>query len=215
MRSVLGAALVAAILLVCKTPAFAGPPYETDDPAPTDYRSYEIYAFGDRATPSLELNYGLLRNVQFSVSFDDGIHKAEVGVKYRFVTETPARPQVSFYPSLSDGKVFLPVWAQKSAGNWTVFGGGGVTLDPAVPGGHSWSEGIAITRDLSPRTNVGVELFHTGAADEDPAHTDVGLAWIHELGDVHALLFGADATVSGGSALRAYGAYEWRLGPAQ
>ena len=89
------AALAAAIVLVCKTAAFAGPPYETDDPEPTEYRSYEIYAYDDRATPSLEFNYGLLRNVQFSVSFQDGVRKAEVGVKYRFLTETRTRPQIA------------------------------------------------------------------------------------------------------------------------
>ncbi len=117
---------VVAIAVLCLSattaPALAGPPYETDDPEPTAYRHYEIYAFGSydqdashavsAQLPSLEVNYGLMPNVQFSVTlpfagagapgtpFTAGLGDIELGLKLRFVQEAPGRPQVSFYPSV-------------------------------------------------------------------------------------------------------------------
>src|SRR5690348_15594330 len=55
------------ICLVTISPAFAGPPYATDDPEPTDYRSFEVYLYsegthtdGDTSgtLAGLEVNYG-------------------------------------------------------------------------------------------------------------------------------------------------------------
>ena len=56
-----------------------GPPFDTDDPVPTDYRNYEIYralppiasARDPSELPFLEINYGLMPNVQFSIHFGD------------------------------------------------------------------------------------------------------------------------------------------------
>ena len=41
----LGRALVRLVLAGAAGPAFAGPPYLTDDPVPTDTGHWEIYAF--------------------------------------------------------------------------------------------------------------------------------------------------------------------------
>lgn len=143
--------------------AFAGPPYETDDPDPTQYRNYEIYFHVDYRrvdddiesdAGTLEINYGLFPNTQFSVSLPD----LEIGIKYRFIRETSTTPQVSFYPSIEGATLFLPLWAQKSLGKWTLFGGGGLLLGGSSPR-SAWQDGLAITRDLSAATNVGVEIF--------------------------------------------------------
>src|SRR5690348_8670355 len=58
--------LAALALAGAATPAFAGPPYLTDDPVPTDTGHWEIYAFsqgeGHRSSldddTGLDLNYG-------------------------------------------------------------------------------------------------------------------------------------------------------------
>ena len=34
------------VMLALAAPALAGPPYVSDDPEPTDYKHFEIYAFG-------------------------------------------------------------------------------------------------------------------------------------------------------------------------
>jgi hypothetical protein len=104
--------------------AAAGPPYQTDDPQPTDYRHYEIYVFSTYENdvapvhttitnpPSAEINYGLMPNVQFSVDLPLGVVQpaggravfgyadTSIGLKIRFVQEGAGRPQVAFYPSV-------------------------------------------------------------------------------------------------------------------
>jgi hypothetical protein len=85
--------------------AVAGPPYETDDPEPTDVRHFEIYAFssvegagGDRsAAGGLDLNYGPVEDLQLTATLPVAFNRArgaenwssgagdlEVGAKYRF-----------------------------------------------------------------------------------------------------------------------------------
>ena len=103
--------------------AYAGPPFLTDDPVPTDYRHFEIYLYSDGVVdkgantgtlPGLEVNYGALPNVQISAALPVGvtgpsrnqpafgITEAEFGVKYRFIEEDESgwRPQISFYPAV-------------------------------------------------------------------------------------------------------------------
>lgn len=249
MRTFAKTALAALLIAdLFSAPALAGPPYQTDDPEPTAYRNYEIYLFGEiqttqkqtDATPlALEVNYGLLRNLQFSVTvpyaFSDqddtnithsGFGDTEVALKYRFIPETKTSPQIAFYPSVTlatgktsdetaagKGSLFLPLWAQKDIGKWTVFGGGGALLNGGPAGQASWSFGIAATRPLSDRTSLGFELFHSGAQSDSPAQTNAGVGWTHDLGAYHGILFSAGTALQGPSSFHAYGAYEWRLGP--
>ena len=69
---------LAALALCAGRAAFAGPPFQTDDPDPVPYRHFEMYAFeppldgtgkdaGGNAVleaPSYEVNYGVVLNVQ-------------------------------------------------------------------------------------------------------------------------------------------------------
>ena len=103
------------------TAAHAGPPFQTDDPEPVDYRHFEMYAFelSDGTTaggttlsvPAYEVNYGVVPNVQlhlvlpFSTLFppdsspvSHGIGDTELGVKLRFIKETKHTPQVGIFP---------------------------------------------------------------------------------------------------------------------
>lgn len=116
-------AALLAMLALSPLAAHAGPPFVTDDPAPTEYGHFEIYLFTEGtfdAQPKegtalgLEVNYGALPDLQLSASlpanFDApdrrhatwGISEAELGVKYRFMHEDGEglRPQISFYPSV-------------------------------------------------------------------------------------------------------------------
>ncbi len=96
--------------------AFAGPPFQTDDPEPVEFRHFEAYLFGtfDHAggdtfsqIPAVEFNWGAVPNLQIhlivpgaylSANGAYGIGDAEVGVKYRFVQESGKRPQVGAFP---------------------------------------------------------------------------------------------------------------------
>jgi hypothetical protein len=114
--------LLALVFVAIPSLAFAGPPYITDDPEPTDYRHFEIYAFseglvapghGADSAAGLEINYGALPNLQisaaipvgFSAPTRTGVHfelsQMEAGAKYRFLGEDEEgwTPQISFYPS--------------------------------------------------------------------------------------------------------------------
>ena len=112
-----------AVLAILSSPAFAGPPYITDDPEPVDYQHWEFYAFsqGGRANgetggvaPSCDCNYGVLPDVQLHIQPGAAFRRAsgaspawgpgntELGLKYRFVEQdkTNATPSIAFYPLL-------------------------------------------------------------------------------------------------------------------
>jgi len=112
--------LLSAAFLTISSVAFAGPPYETDDPDPTEYKHYEIFVASEYhrsaeeesgTLPHLEVNYGLMPDVQIAISIPNafsetqgqsrhyGLGDIELGVKYRFIQETETTPMVAFYPS--------------------------------------------------------------------------------------------------------------------
>jgi hypothetical protein len=177
--------------------ARAGPPFVTDDPDPTDYQQFEIYLYSEGELDSsrnngtalgLEVNYGLLPDVQVSVAIPAdfsapnrshpvfGVSDAEFGVKYRFLeeSETGWRPQVSFYPAVqaalgssdlgeSATHEFFPLWAQKSFGPWASFGGGGYRINPGPDGRNSWFAGWGTLRQIGDRFQLGAEIYHETA----------------------------------------------------
>jgi hypothetical protein len=114
-------------LLLLSVRAWAGPPFQTDDPQPVDYRNYEFYTFAssdgtrvetDTAGPAVEFNWGALPNVHLHIIVPAaaifpsnnpslapagtgprafGIGDIELGVKYRFVQETKKRPMIGTF----------------------------------------------------------------------------------------------------------------------
>ena len=240
LRSLLAACALAALPLR----AWAGPPFDTDDPDPTEYRNYEIYAgvstHRDLATSNselgfLEVNYGLMPNVQFSVHLGlaqdtapetaaaSGAEDALVGLKVRFVQETEHAPQIAFYPQVTfangpagvtagHGTLFLPLWAQKTIGKVTVFGGGGFQFDGDAGGPGSWQAGLAATYPLTSADTIGIECTRTTPHD-GYQQSDVGVGYIHALGPLHSLLFDVARSYGSQPHYRAYAAYGWFLGP--
>ncbi len=103
-------------------PAWAGPPFFTDDPEPVEYLHWEIYVASQWAhdrdsgtsgtLPHLEINYGVVPDVQlhliapmaYSAPHDSstqyGLGDIETGIKYRFIHEDEKgwRPQVGVFP---------------------------------------------------------------------------------------------------------------------
>jgi hypothetical protein len=113
---------LAAVLLL-SSPSWAGPPFITDDPEPTEYLHWEAYIFsqGTHATgeisgmaPSCDCNYGGLPNVQLHFqpgmavakangsSLQWGLGDTEFGIKYRFIEQDKASwvPSIAIYPLL-------------------------------------------------------------------------------------------------------------------
>jgi hypothetical protein len=117
-------ALLLCLLASC---AWGGPPFQTDDPEPIDFRHYEFYTFAssdgthvetDTFGPALEFNWGALPNVHLhaivpaAAIFPSnnpslapagtgprafGLGDIELGIKYRFVQETDSRPMIGTF----------------------------------------------------------------------------------------------------------------------
>jgi len=120
-RPVWAFGLAGGLVLAVAGAAVAGPPYVTDDPAPTDRGHWEIYGFaagahasGDTAgAAGLDLNYGAARNLQLTVvvpaAVDHdagethvGIGVLELAAKYQLLHQRPGSwlPSVSVFPRL-------------------------------------------------------------------------------------------------------------------
>lgn len=111
--------VLALLALVLAPPAFAGPPFLTDDPEPVDYRHWEAYVFStyDGSSdarqiqgPALEFNLGAAPNLQLHLVVpwawsrrsgsrtQSGWGDVELGFKLRFLQETEHGPQVGIFP---------------------------------------------------------------------------------------------------------------------
>ena len=240
--------LAAALALVLSSSAaLAGPPFLTDDPAPVDYRHAEFYVFStydktndgnDSAIPAFEFNYGVLPNTQLhlvvpfvrtaaeNASSESGLGDVEVGVKYRFVEETQASPQIGIFPmaelatgdsdkGLGNGKTWwrLPVWVQKSWGEWTTYGGVGYVINSAE-GQRDYSfAGWLLQKDVRAKWTLGGEIFARGkdTADGEPA-TIVNFGGFYKFTPNFNLLFSAGHSVSGESHTVAYLGLWWSFG---
>jgi hypothetical protein len=250
--------LLAGLSLCLATTAHGGPPFVTDDPEPVEYRHWEIYLASQVAhdadgwsgtAPHLEVNYGAIPEVQlhliaplvFTAPNDASTRSSygdtELGVKFRFVQETPRFPQIGIFPivelptgdgdlptgdsdrGLGNSKtpVFLPVWLQKSWGaenrQWTTYGGGGYWINPG-PGNRDWTLiGWFLQRQIADNLTLGAEVFHETASEVGgEADTAFNAGGIFDLNETCHLLFSAGHTVDGPARFSAYVALQLTLG---
>ena len=179
--------------LLASSPAWAGPPFQTDDPEPVGLHHYEFYVASQQTLnvdgrsgtlPHLEFNYGALPNVQLHIvapyafshpggeATQRGYGDTELGVKYRFLEESDTSPQVGVFPlyvvptgdesrGLGNGaaQIYLPVWLQKSWGEWTSYGGAGYLINRASGAKNSWFIGWEVQREISDALTLGAEVF--------------------------------------------------------
>ena len=123
--------LIALVMLLSSSPAWAGPPFLTDDPEPTDTGHWEIYgplveASGRgrdyEGSTGVEINYGAAPDLQLTVGVPynfthdaSGTHwgagDLEVSAKYRFFHDEKAEISVAAFPG-----IILPT-ATKEMGN--------------------------------------------------------------------------------------------------
>lgn len=146
------------------------------------------------AIPASDINYGIHPDVQAHVNValaasstsgagkDYGPADFELGVKYRFLDNKAENwwPQLAIYPlldlptgdpsrGLGTGRVhaFLPVWAQKDFGKWTIYGGGGYWINPGPGNRDYWFTGGVLLYQLTKSLQLGAELYH-----ETPSSTN-------------------------------------------
>jgi hypothetical protein len=235
--------LVVFLFVALPCMARAGPPFATDDPDPTEYRNWEIYLGGtgaqasgeiDADAPFAEFNYGLMPNVQFSVSVSMDLMRLsgggyayasggpDVGVKMRFVQEAHGAPQVAFYPSVQfngplergPAKMLLPIWMQKSWGSWTLYGGAGRWFNPGA-GNRDWTfGGVVMLRRFSAASTIGVELNGATASTTTGSGAmamNVGALISHD--EHHGIVASVGRSLSGPATYTGYAAYALYFGP--
>ena len=214
---------------MCPTaPAVAGPPYETDDPEPTQTGHWEIYAFtgieGRGGTfdgsAGVDLNYGPVKDVQLTATLPvdfshahggewrtGGAGDVEVGVKYRLFDLPSHGFSMAIFPRVflptskvsNRTRLLLPVWAQKDMGKTSIFGGGGYELNRGPGNRDFWLAGAAVTHAVSEKVTVGGEATHQSADTVGGAsRNSLGAGAIVKLREPFSLLVAGGPAWSGG-----------------
>ena len=153
----------------------------------------------------LDINYGGAKDLQLTMVVpldyshatrtEAGLGGIELAAKYRFVHQHDGSPlpDIAFFPRLvtpaasrrfGPGRldVFLPLWAQKDFGKWSMFGGGGYTINPGAGQRDFWLAGVGVARTLGERFSLGVEIYRqTRDADDARAFTGVNLGASYRL----------------------------------
>lgn len=236
-------------LLLVPAIAVAGPPYITDDPEPVEHRHWEVYlasqnfagcgAHWTGTAPHVEVNYGVLPNVQLHVIaplvYDApgggpvhyGYGDTELGVKWRFIEEGDWVPMVGTFPlvelptgnaaqGLGTGftQVFVPLWLQKSFGPWTTYGGGGYWVNPGEGNRNYWFVGWQAQRRLGEVVTVGAEVFFNTARTVDSSNeVRFNVGAVLDLSSVHHVLLSGGTRIGSPLAGQFYVAWQVTFGP--
>ena len=186
--------------------------------------------------PHLELNYGAVPDLQLHLiapeAYDSppegaghyGLGDVELGAKYRFIQETNGWPQVGIFPlleapagsarnNLGNGhmQAFLPLWVQKSWGQWTAYGGGGYGIN-SLSGRQNWGYvGAVLQRQVFTNVLIGAEIYHQ--TDYETDFPNVGTAFnigtVIDFSEQHHLVFSAGRSLDGPTRFQCYIAYQY------
>ena len=179
--------------------------------------------------PLVEVNYGVAPQVELhtQIALDAdysgygagghrGLSDAELGVEWRLVTETDRRPEVSVYPTLeipttqrgfssSHAQLFLPLWAGKTIGRCSVYGGGGYWINPGRGNRNYAFMGIATEVVLISSWTAGGELYHSTRAGSDvPGQGGFNLGSTVDLSSHVEVLASAGHSLSGSPLFTSY-----------
>lgn len=178
----------------------------------------------------VELNYGAAPNLQLTLglpaAFTHDASGSRIGrgdirfsAKYRFFHDDAAGVSIATFPGItaptgsrglgaSHATAFLPIWAQKDAGRWSLFGGGGYAINPGRGNRNYWTGGVALTRTFGERLLVGAEVDRQGAGVEHgSASTSLGVGAIVQLRHPYRLLFSGGPSFSDAGGSPGYHAY--------
>lgn len=140
---------------------------------------------GRAGTLTGELNYGCAREMQCHIAVPEafnrptgavsqsGMGDTELGVKYRFLDDPDHGWSAATYPTiylatgdaargLGNGRtqLLLPLWVQRTLGDWSLDAGLAYLVNPAADARNSWFTGVLAQRSFGERFSVGAEVFH-------------------------------------------------------
>jgi hypothetical protein len=192
----------------------------------------------DTALPAFEYNYGVLPDTQLHIvvpcvrsapndaASKSGIGDVEVGIKYRFVQETDTLPQIGIFPmaefptgdsdrGLGNGRTWwrLPVWIQKSWGEWTTYGGAGYVINRAEGQKDYPFAGWLVQKDIGEKWTLGGEVFARNKDTVDGQATAIlNFGGLYKFTPDFNLLFSAGHSVNGERHTVAYLGLWWGFG---
>lgn len=238
-------ALLTILICISLQPLYPGPPFGTDDPETVKYKHWEYYVatlnssqFGiwSGTSPHFEINYGLGRNLQvhllMPVNYSYpatgkahfGYADTEVGLKFRFITETENRPQIGVFPIIetptiknsdfSNGKpkIYLPVWFQKSWGKFTTYGGTGYWINPGQDNRNWIYAGWEIQYDFSHLLMLGGEVYYHSADKKDAKQgTGFNIGGSLNLSEKFHIIFSLGNSISGDRIFNSYFGLLWTI----
>lgn len=185
--------------------------------------------------PHFELNYGVITNVQLHLiapltynapndgPVQYGYGDTELGVKFRFLQETSVLPQAGVFPlvevptgdenrGLGGGEwhAFLPLWLQKSLGDWTVYGGGGYWINPGA-GNQDWGfVGTVLQYQVRDNVLVGGEInYSTPAESGGRADTAFNVGTVIDFTEHQHLLVSVGRSIDGPTEFQCYIAWQF------
>lgn len=192
----------------------------------------------DTALPAFEYNYGAFPDTQLHIvvpyvtnapndaASQSGIGDVELGVKYRFLQETDTTPQIGIFPmaevstgnsnkGLGNGKTWwrLPLWIQKSWGEWTTYGGAGYVINRAEGQKDYPFAGWLLQKDFGEKWTLGGEVFGRDKDTVDGRGTTIlNFGGYYKFTPDFNLLFSAGHSVGGESHAVAYLGLWWTFG---
>jgi Putative MetA-pathway of phenol degradation len=241
LLTALAALCISSIDLIAGPPFFTDDPAPVDykDSEFYLFSTYDQTKSGKNAgLPAFEYNYGVLPDMQLhivvpfirSVTVDSsseyGTGDIELGIKYRFIQETDTSPQIGIFPmaelatgdstkGLGNGKTWwrLPIWAQKSWGEWTTYGGVGLVINQAEGKKNYSFAGWQLQKELSEKWTLGAEVFGRQKDTVDTQKTTiVNLGGYYKFTPDFNLLFSAGHSLYGENHTVAYLGLWWVFG---
>ncbi len=134
-----------------------------------------------------------------------GLGDVELGVKYRFLNRLDDGWSAAVYPTLDlptgnagqglgngRAQLLLPLWVQRSFGEWNWDAGIARLVNRAPGARNSWFAGLLARRSFGERVSLGAEMYRrTSAAAGEPSITGFNLGAIVSLSPHQNLLISA------------------------
>lgn len=171
---------------------------------------------GTGGQAGFDLNYGGAENLQLTMvvpfSYDrprggpnvTGFGDLELAAKYKLLHQDVFGLDVAFFPRLflptnSDPalgskhpSLFIPLFAQKDSGQWSVFGGFGCTINRGGLSRDFCQTGLVVQRRIIPQLQLGVELYHRASDEKGGKNaTGIGFGAIYDLTEQYHLMASA------------------------
>ena len=110
---------------------------------------------------------------------------------------------------------YLPIWLQKTIGDWSSYGGGGYWINPGAGNRNYVFLGLELQRQVTESLALGGEMFHTTPASiAQVSETRFNLGAILDLSEHQHLIASAGRGLQGPNRFQTYAAWLITLGPA-